>query len=194
MAKAITGNSAANENRSRSSVLGQDLKRRKELLELSGFFGTLSAVLSPGFIAVAVFRFGRFAMTAPIPLKILFGIIYFVVFYLVQSFFGISVQAFAKIGPGFVILQRGCIFVVAETVGSNFTVSPGVTVGNVRGSKRLPELGDNVFMEAGAKILGEVTVGDNVVLQANSLALKDVPSNSLAVGNPVRVKPLPEPE
>jgi serine O-acetyltransferase len=173
-------------------VLGQDLKRRKRLLELKGFWGTLCAVFSPGFIAVMVYRFGRVAMAAPLPVKLLLGPVYFVVFYLVQSFFGISVQAFAKIGPGFVILHRGCIFVVAEAIGANFTVSPGVTVGNVRGSKRLPSLGDDVFMEAGSKILGEVTIGDNVVLQANSLALKDVPSNSLAVGNPARVKPLPE--
>lgn len=172
-------------------MIGEDLKRRKELLELSGLAGTLKAIFSAGFAAVCVYRFGRLAMRSPLPLKIVFGIIYWVAFYTVQSFFGISVQAYAKIGPGFVVLHRGCIFAVAESVGKNFTLNPGVTVGNVRGSKQLPTLGDDVYLEPGVKILGEITIGDNVVVAANSLALKDIPSNSLAAGNPVRVKPMP---
>jgi len=165
-----------------------------QLLELNGIGGWLQAVMSAGFIAVAVYRFGQWIKTLPLPLKLIFGIVYWVVFYLVQSLFGISVQAYVKIGPGFVILHHGCIFAVAESIGENFTLNPGVTVGNIRGSKQLPVLGDNVYLEPGVKILGEITIGDNVVVQANSLALKDIPSNSLATGNPVRIKPLPEPQ
>jgi serine acetyltransferase len=48
-------------------------------------------------------------------------------------------------------------------------------------------IGNNVFLEPGCKILGDVTIGDNVVVRANSLVLNDVPSNSIAVGNPARI-------
>ncbi|HEU5074496.1 MAG TPA: hypothetical protein VFU02_09990, partial [Polyangiaceae bacterium] len=62
------------------------------------------------------------------------------------------------------------------------------TVGNVRGKRRLPVIGNNVFLEPGCKVLGEVTLGDNVVVRANSLVLKDVPSNSIVLGNPARIE------
>lgn len=165
-------------------TISRDLHRKMELLGTSSLF-------SPGTIAVLVYRFGRFGRELRIPvIRQLLGVIYYALFYLVQMFTGISVQAYARIGPGFVVNNFSCIFVLAESIGENFTVCESVTVGNIRGKPRLPIIGNNVYLEPGCKILGNVTIGDNVVVRANSLVLSDIPSNSIATGNPARATPL----
>jgi serine acetyltransferase len=165
-----------------------DIGKRLELLGKSGFGATLGALISPGGFAVNVYRFGAFARDLrPRVLGIPFKLVYFVLFYWVQVLMGISVQAYARIGKRFVILNHTGVFVVAESVGDDFTVCQGVTVGNVRGKARLPVIGNNVFLEPGCKVLGEITIGDNVVVRANSLVLNDAPANSIVLGNPARV-------
>ena len=61
-----------------------------------------------------------------------------------------------------------------------------VTIGT-RGSAGAPKIGNNVFIGAGANVIGEITIGDNVDIGANAVVLKDVPANSLVVGNPCRI-------
>ena len=51
----------------------------------------------------------------------------------------------------------------------------------------MPIIGDNVFIGAGAKILGDITIGDNCVIGANSVVVKSVPSNSIVAGVPAKV-------
>lgn len=164
-----------------------DIKKKMVLLERSGLWDWLRTVFEPGSLAVMVYRYAGWTKKLPGPLKLPFKALYFILFYLVQAATGISVQAYAKIGRRFVVLNRYCIFVVAESIGDDFTVCQGVTVGNVRGKKRLPIIGSNVFLEPGCKVLGDVTIGDNVIVRANSLVLNDVPSDSIAVGNPARI-------
>lgn len=180
MARATTGDPTP-------AMLKEDIRRKMQMLERSGLGGWLSTALQPGTLAVMVYRYAGWTMRIPGPLKIPFKVLYFILFYVVQALTGISVQAYAKIGRRFVILNHDCVFVVAERIGDDFTVCQGVTVGNVRGSKRLPMIGNNVFLEPGCKILGDITIGDNVVVRANSLVLNDVPSDSIAVGNPARI-------
>ncbi|MGZ8957080.1 MAG: serine O-acetyltransferase [Methylosarcina sp.] len=157
----------------------------------SGSLSAFAVLFDPGTLAVLVYRFGRFAKDVRLPLVgHLLKALYFACFYLVQMFTGISIQAYADIGPRFVVMHFSCVFVVAEKIGSDFTVYEGVTVGNIRGKSRLPIIGNNVTLEAGCKVLGDVTIGDNVVVRANSLVLSDIPSNSIAVGNPARHTPM----
>lgn len=169
-----------------------DIKKKMELLGRRGLFGWLATAFSAGSFSVLVYRFGAWGKNRRFPLLALpVKLLYFPLFYLVQVFTGISVQAYANIGRRFVILNHSCIFVVAEKIGDDFTVCQGVTVGNVRGKKRLPVIGNNVYLEPGCKVLGEITIGDNVVVRANSLVLNDVPSNSIVVGNPARIQARP---
>jgi len=171
--------------------LSADITRKMEVLGRSGFGGWLSAFFSPGSFAVMVYRFGRFGRDLRVPVvRQLIGALYYVLFYFVQMFTGISIQAYARIGRGFVVRNFSCIFVLAESIGDNFTVCEGVTVGNIRGRPRLAIIGNNVYLEPGCKVLGDITIGDNVVVRANSLVIKDVPSNSIAAGNPARISPL----
>ncbi len=103
---------------------------------------------------------------------------------------GIEIHPSARIGTGFFI-DHGMGVVVGETaeIGDHVTLFQGVTLGGTgkeRG-KRHPTLGNHVVVGAGAKILGGITIGDNVKVGANSVVLKSVPANSTVIGVPGRV-------
>ncbi|HEY5141561.1 MAG TPA: serine O-acetyltransferase, partial [Methylococcales bacterium] len=66
----------------------------------------------------------------------------------------------------------------------------GVTIGLKRtGEMGAPIIGNRVDIGAGAKLLGAIRIGDDVVIGANAVVLQDIPANSLAVGVPARIKP-----
>jgi len=103
---------------------------------------------------------------------------------------GVEIHPSAKIGTGFFI-DHGMGVVIGETaeVGDYVTLFQGVTLGGTgkeRG-KRHPTLGNHVVVGAGAKILGGISIGDNVKIGANSVVLKNVPANSTVIGVPARI-------
>jgi serine O-acetyltransferase len=103
---------------------------------------------------------------------------------------GIEIHPSAKIGRGFFI-DHGMGVVIGETaeIGDYVTLFQGVTLGGTgkeRG-KRHPTVGSHVVVGAGAKILGGITIGDNVKIGANSVVLKNVAANSTVIGVPARV-------
>ena len=103
---------------------------------------------------------------------------------------GIEIHPSATIGTGFFI-DHGMGVVIGETaeIGDYVTLFQGVTLGGTgkeRG-KRHPTLGNHVVVGAGAKILGGITVGDNVKIGANSVVIKNVPANSTVIGVPARI-------
>lgn len=107
-----------------------------------------------------------------------------------RFFTGIEIHPGAKIGRGFFI-DHGMGVVIGETaiVGNGVTIFQEVTLGGTgkeRG-KRHPTLGDNIVVGAGAKILGNIEIGDNSYVGANAVVVKSVPPNSTVVGVPGRV-------
>src|SRR5205807_2952152 len=107
-----------------------------------------------------------------------------------RFFTGVEIHPAAKIGTGFFI-DHGMGVVIGETaeIGDYVTLFQGVTLGGTgkeRG-KRHPTLGNHVVVGAGAKILGGITIGDNVKIGANSVVLKNVAANSTVIGVPARV-------
>jgi serine O-acetyltransferase len=103
---------------------------------------------------------------------------------------GIEIHPGAQIGRGFFI-DHGMGVVVGETaiIGDFVTLFQGVTLGGTgkdRG-KRHPTLGNHVVVGAGAKVLGNITIGDFVKIGANSVVLRSVPSNSTVIGIPGRI-------
>ena len=103
---------------------------------------------------------------------------------------GIEIHPSARIGIGFFI-DHGMGVVIGESaeIGDYVTLFQGVTLGGTgkeRG-KRHPTLGNHVVVGAGAKILGGITIGDNVKIGANSVVLKSVSANSTVIGVPARV-------
>lgn len=103
---------------------------------------------------------------------------------------GIEIHPGASIGKGLVI-DHGMGVVIGETaeVGDNCLLYQGVTLGGTgkEKGKRHPTLKNNVVVGTGAKILGAITVGNNVIIGANSVILKPVPDNSICVGVPGRI-------
>ena len=103
---------------------------------------------------------------------------------------GVEIHPAAIIGRNFFI-DHGSGVVIGETtiIGDHVTLFQGVTLGGTgkeRG-KRHPTLGSHVVVGAGAKILGGMTIGDNVTIGANSVVLKSVPPHSTVIGVPARV-------
>jgi serine O-acetyltransferase len=107
-----------------------------------------------------------------------------------RFFTGIEIHPGAKIGRG-LFIDHGMGVVIGETsvVGNNVTLYQGVTLGGTgkEKGKRHPNIGDNVVIGTGAKILGNITIGENSYIGANAVVLKDVPANSTVVGVPGRI-------
>ena len=103
---------------------------------------------------------------------------------------GIEIHPGAKIGSG-LFIDHGTGVVVGETtiIGDNVTLFQGVTLGGTgkETGKRHPTLGSNIVVGAGAKILGNITIGDNSYIGANAVVIKDVPPNATVVGVPGHV-------
>lgn len=104
---------------------------------------------------------------------------------------GIEIHPGAKIGKR-LFIDHGMGIVIGETatVGNDCTIYHGVTLGGTGKDKkkRHPDLGNNVMIGAGAKILGPIKIGNNVKIGANAVILKNVPDNATIVGIPGEVK------
>ena len=98
---------------------------------------------------------------------------------------GIEIHPGAKIGKN-LFIDHGMGIVIGETavIGDNCTIYQCATLGGTgkEHNKRHPTLKDNVVVGAGAKVLGNITVGNNVKIGANSVVLKDVPDDCTVVG------------
>ncbi|MDD5422470.1 MAG: serine O-acetyltransferase [Candidatus Omnitrophota bacterium] len=107
-----------------------------------------------------------------------------------RFFTGIEIHPGAQIGKSFFI-DHGMGVVIGETTitGDNVTIYQGVTLGGTgkEKGKRHPTIGNNVVIGTGAKVLGNITIGDNSYIGANAVVIKDVPPNSTVVGVPGRI-------
>ncbi len=93
------------------------------------------------------------------------------------------------IGPGLIIQHGFATIIAARRIGANCWVNQQVTIGHRGKSGTGPVIGDDVSVYAGAKVLGDLTVGDGAQVGANAVVLDDVPPYHVAVGVPARVLP-----
>jgi serine O-acetyltransferase len=145
-----------------------------------------------GFWALLVYRFGRWRYSISSPLlRKPFSLLYKMAFKWIQIVTGIELPCEAEIGRNFVIDHFGGIVVSGYArFGNDCRIRNGVVVGLSRVEDPCaPIIGDNVDIGAGAKILGPITIGNNVLIGANAVVVRDVPDNSLAVGVPAVIKP-----
>jgi serine O-acetyltransferase len=144
-----------------------------------------------GFWALVVYRFGRWRYRVrPALLRKFLSLLYKISFKFIQIVTGIELPCEAEIGKCFVIDHFGGIVISGYAkFGDNCRVRSGVVVGIRRiGENKVPIVGNNVDIGTGAKLLGPITIGDNVVIGANAVVITDVPANSVAVGVPAEIK------
>ena len=137
-----------------------------------------------GLHAVILYRIAHFLRGVKVP------ILPRVISQIARALTGIEIHPGAVIGKSFFI-DHGTGVVIGETavIGDNVTIFQGVTLGGTgkeRG-KRHPDIGNNVVIGTGAKVLGNILIGDNSYIGANAVVLNDVPQNSTVVGVPGRV-------
>ena len=114
--------------------------------------------------------------------------------YLNLVLFGLEVTPRCEIGPGvFFAHPVGCV-IGARKIGSNVSIFQGVGLGALQPDMEFKqearcEIGNNVVLGAGCKVLGPWQVGDNVVVGPNSVVLASIPANQSVLGSPARAIP-----
>ncbi|MGD0567178.1 MAG: hypothetical protein ABSA78_02135 [Candidatus Sulfotelmatobacter sp.] len=103
--------------------------------------------------------------------------------WVLRTLTGVIIDPHAEIGPGFLVHSPYAVLVGGTRIGANCTVQSGVLIS--AGSRGI---GDNVYFGAGAKLLADSKIGNNVVIVANSLVLTDVADNTTIVGVPARIR------
>lgn len=105
----------------------------------------------------------------------------------------VDIEVAAEIGGGIIFPHPLCIVIGGKVkIGKNCKIMQGVSLGGSLGKTKedgqsQPILGDNVFLGAGCKIVGPVTIGNDVIIGANSVVTKDIPSGSKAFGIPAKI-------
>ena len=100
--------------------------------------------------------------------------------------FGAELRLDTPIGGGLYIAHPAGVVISPDSMGENCSVISAVTIG-MRNEHAFPKIGDRVFIGAGARILGNITVEDDVKIGANCVVLKDTAAGSTVVGIPGRV-------
>lgn len=105
--------------------------------------------------------------------------------------FSIQIPPYTLIERGFRIVHFGTIVVnPSAKIGKNFNISQGCLIGNASGQKcGTPVIGNNVCMNANSIIIGNVKIGDNVLIAPGAFINFDVPDNSIVIGNPGKIIP-----
>lgn len=99
----------------------------------------------------------------------------------------------AEFGPGLVLVHSQGVVINGEVRGgTDVTIEHQVTIGAER--RQIPVIGDGVFLGAGAKVIGAVTIGAGARIGANAVVVRDIPPHSTAVGIPARVVRQRQPE
>ena len=165
-------------------VLKADLYRYHGLTGRKGFWKGLS---QPGFRYTYLFREISKCKGRSVKKKIFTWLIMHY-----QFKYGFQIFPGTDIGPGLFIGHFGALGINSSTkVGKNFTIMMGVTIGQAnRGKLRgTPVIGDNVWIGAHGVVVGNIRIGNNVLIAPNSYVNFDVPDNSIVIGNPGKIIP-----
>ncbi|MFD1144947.1 serine O-acetyltransferase [Larkinella insperata] len=137
---------------------------------------------SPGFRFTFFFRLSQLTTKRSI-YRIILKIFYRRYFFR----YGIQLPLSVKVGGGLMLPHFGGIVVNSKAkIGNNCNILQGVTIGNAKRGKLkgAPTIGNCVYIGPNALIIGNITIGDNVLIAGNSYVNFDVPSNSIVIGNP----------
>lgn len=109
-----------------------------------------------------------------------------------QIKYGFQIYPETEIGAGFYLGHWGTLVINPQVkIGRNCNIAQGVTIGQANRGKNqgVPTIGNEVWIGPNAVIVGKINIGDNVLIAPNAYVNTDVPSNSVAMGNPAQIFP-----
>ncbi|HDR3487807.1 TPA: serine acetyltransferase [Bacillus pacificus] len=104
--------------------------------------------------------------------------------------YGYEISDAVKIGRGFYINHLGGITINPKAIiGDNVNITKGVTIGQINTGKKkgVPAIGDKVWIGANSTVVGNVKIGDNVLIAPNTYVNFDVPNDSIVIGSPAKI-------
>ncbi len=132
---------------------------------------------------IILYRIGNFFLKKKIP------IIPKLISWLNRFLFSVWLPSSAKIGKNFTLGYWGLGVIIHSNaeIGDNCQINQNVTIGRNFGDRMVPIIMDNVYVGAGSVLFGEITIGKNVIIGANSLINKSIKENLIVAGNPFRI-------
>lgn len=148
-------------------------------------------VLAPGFLALAVHRFGNWRMGLRSQLvRAPMTAAYRTAQGAVTTLFGIDIPYTSKLGRRIRIDHHGAVYIGVWSMGDDVIVRHSVTVGLVRrNATRAPIIGNGVELGPGACVVGEISVGDGCYVAGNTVLADSLPEGMAAIGVPARQVP-----
>ncbi len=133
--------------------------------------------------AIKLYRVARWLYMHKIPL--LPKVLYYLIFLLFNS----SVPYTAEIGKEtrFAYGGMGCVINKRSEIGDRVLIGQNTTIGRSLDPKDFPSIGNDVYISAGARIIGNIHVGNNVIIGANAVVNKDVEDNCIVAGVPAKI-------
>lgn len=162
-------------------LIVSDLRAKARwLYERDGTLTLCKTLLTDGTMAMIWYRLMQWSRRYRlVPLEMLFN-------KLNTMFCNCIIGRGAEFGPGLVFIHAtGIVINGTVKAGNNLHLEHQVTIGAER--REAPQLGNDIFIGAGAKILGSITIGDGAKVGANAVVVKDVPAHSTVVGIPAQV-------
>lgn len=167
-----------------------DIKIASDLYRYSGLqgrMGFLKGLKIPGFRYMYLIRKASLCKKYSLP-----WIIYTRLIHRYSFKYGFQIPIHTQIGHGFYIGHFGTIVINENAkIGKNCNIAHNVTIGQANRGRLMgcPTLGDYVWIGTGSVIVGNITIGSNVLIAPNSFVNVDVPENSLVLGNPCQIIP-----
>ena len=154
----------------------------------SFLYSILYIITTHGWHIMILFRLGKIIYAIPIPvLSHVLKAIYRILWFLLSTFYGISINPVSRIGKGFYIGHFGGVIIRGD-FGDYCSVGQGVTVGTKGAGKSTvgPKIEDHVYLGAGSKVIGDINIGSHSIIGANAVVVKSYPECSVLVGIPAK--------
>lgn len=134
----------------------------------------------PGLHAVWLHRFGAWRYGLPVAARKPASLLYWVLHIFVRNVYGIEVPDTTRLGRRVLIAHQGGIVIDRNAeIGDGSVIHHNVTIGPAEERERAPKLGRNVFVAAGAIIVGEITIGDGARIGPNVIVTRNVPPEAV---------------
>lgn len=143
---------------------------------------------NPGMLFSIIYRIEHRLLTSKNTVCRYAGLILQPVYYVTTYYIlDIDINPTVIIGKGLYIHNRGVIVSATSSLGNDCTILGPATIGMNLNGKKAPMIKNNVTICTGARIIGDISIGNNVIVGANAVVVKNVPSRVVVGGVPARI-------